>query len=103
MNMPVRGIVNRSTREAAPSNNMPVRGIVNRSTSEAAPSNPLVHRIICEHSAPNLEWFLAEFQKKDFVIVDEFYPDAATGQYVSHGPIALNYRYIGKIKEWARK
>jgi len=83
--------------------NMPVRGIVNRSTSEAAPSNPLVHRIICEHSAPNLEWFLAEFQKKDFVIVDEFYPDAATGQYASHGPIALNYRYIGKIKEWARK
>ena len=39
----------------------------------------------------------------DLIDFDEFYPDAATGQYVSHGPIALNYRYIGKIKEWARK
>jgi hypothetical protein len=81
--------------------NMPVRGTASRSP-ESAPSSHLVHRIICEHEAHNLEWFLAEFQKKDFVIVDEFYPDP-TGQYVSHGPIALNYRFIGKIKEWARK
>jgi hypothetical protein len=39
----------------------------------------------------------------DFVIVDEFYPDPVTKAYKSHGLIALNHRYVGKIKQWDRK
>ena len=70
--------------------NMPVR------------DGAMVHRIICQHPAVNLDAFTKELQTKDYVIVDEFYPDQL-GKYANHGQIALNHRYVGKIKEWKTK
>lgn len=71
--------------------NMPVRS-----------SNTLVHRIICSHSAQSLEEFTEELESVDFLIVEEWYPDERN-EYQNHGPIALNHRYIGKIKVWSKQ
>ena len=71
--------------------NMPVRA-----------SNAPVHRIVCQHKAKSLQEFTMELQQTDFIIVEEFYPDKNTAVYTTHGPIALNHRFIGKIKEWKK-
>ena len=71
--------------------NMPVRA-----------SNAPVHRIVCQHKAKSLQEFTMELQQTDFIIVEEFYPEAHSTIYVNHGPIALNHRFIGKIKEWKK-
>lgn len=76
--------------------NMPVRGSLENKTPA------LVHRLICEHPATSLEQFTKELQTKDYVIVDEYYPDPQTKVYINSGTIALNHRYIGKIKTWDR-
>lgn len=72
--------------------NMPVRS-----------SNTLVHRIICSHPAESLEELLEEIANSDFLIVEEWYPHELTKVFENHGPIALNYRYIGKIKVWSKQ
>lgn len=71
--------------------NMPVRA-----------SNAPVHRIVCQHKATSLRDFTMALQETDFLIVEEFYPEPHSSTYTSHGPLALNHRYIGKIKEWSR-
>lgn len=75
--------------------NMPVR-----STKDRPPE--LIHRIICYHKANTLDEITKELQTKDYLTVDELYPDEQ-GNFKNHGPIALNHRYIGKIKEWRPK
>jgi hypothetical protein len=82
---------------------MPVRGNEKREDSRGVPQPvPLIHRLIVEHPAETLEDFLDILQNFDFVIVEEFFPDPYTKAYTSHGYIALNHRYIGKIKQWER-
>jgi len=71
--------------------NMPVRG-----------GDP-VHRLIVEHPAKSLEDFAHVLMNFDFVIVEEFFPGKFTKDYESHGLVALNHRYIGKIKEWDKQ
>lgn len=71
--------------------NMPVRA-----------SDALVHRIVAKHPAKTLYEFIDILHKVDFVIVEEFYPRPHGSEYVGHGLIALNHRYIGKVKEWTR-
>lgn len=71
--------------------NMPVRS-----------SNAPVHRIVAKHSAVSLGEFIDVLHQGDFVVVEEFYPAPHGSEYVGHGLIALNYRYIGKVKEWTR-
>jgi hypothetical protein len=71
--------------------NMPVRA-----------SNAPVHRIVAKHPANTLLEFIDILHKADFVIVEEFYPVGHSEKYVGHGPIVLNNRYIGKVKEWTR-
>jgi hypothetical protein len=39
----------------------------------------------------------------DFIIVEEFFPGKFSKEYESHGLVALNHRYVGKVKEWDRK
>jgi hypothetical protein len=68
--------------------NMPVR------------NGAVTHRIVCQHPAKSLQEFTMELQQTDFIIVEEFYPKKDTTVYVNHGPISLNHRIIGKIKEW---
>jgi len=58
-----------------------------------------IHQIMCEHSkAKTLEDFVLVLAQSDFTIVDEFYKDNNSSLYYNAGKIALNYRYIGKIK-----
>jgi len=59
-------------------------------------SNNLVHQLHVSHPAKNLEEFVSELCKSDFVIVEEFYK-RDTG-YESRGDIAISYRHIGKVK-----
>ena len=57
-----------------------------------------VHQIIGEHPATTLEDFVHELHVKDFVIVEEFYRRAESRVYDSHGMIAINHLFVGKIK-----
>lgn len=84
---------------------MPVRGSEKRDEPprQIPQAVPLIHRLIVEYPCTDLEDFVQVLQTNDFVIVEEFFPDQYTKSYVSHGHIALNHRYIGKIKEWDRK
>jgi hypothetical protein len=76
--------------------NMPVRG---NDTQNPA----LIHRLVVEYPCTGVIDFLNQTIDDDFIIVEEFFPDPATKTYKSHGLIALNRRYVGKIKEWDRK
>ena len=78
--------------------NMPVRGDPD---SSKPPS--LIHRLVVEHPAKSLAEFAHELMNIDFIIVEEFFPDPVSKAYKSHGLIALNHRYVGKVKEWDRK
>lgn len=71
--------------------NMPVRG------------GDAVHRLIVEHPAKSLSEFAHELMNIDFIIVEEFFPGKFSKEYESHGLVALNHRYVGKIKEWDKQ
>jgi hypothetical protein len=75
---------------------MPTRGGIDKI------SEP-VHRLVVDHPSKSLEEFVHVLMNYDFVIVEEFYPGKFTKEYESHGLIALNHRYVGKIKQWDRK
>ena len=76
--------------------NMPVRG-----NHDVKGQPALIHRIVCSHPAESLEEITAELQTKDYIIVEEWYPNQSN-VYENFGPIALNHRFIGKIKLWNR-
>ena len=62
-------------------------------------ANNLVHQVNIEHAASNsIEEFIIALTENDFVIVEEFYRDPQTGLENSRGVMALNHRYVGKIK-----
>ena len=61
-----------------------------------------IHQIICEHPSSSLEEFVEALQGNDFLVVDEFYRDTEAPRgldnYYPVGSIAINYRYVGKVK-----
>ena len=58
-----------------------------------------IHQIMCEHpQAKTVEEFVLVLGQNDFTIVDEYYKDNNSSLYYNAGKIALNYRYVGKIK-----
>jgi len=58
-----------------------------------------IHQIMCEHpKAKTVEEFVAVLGQNDFTIVDEYYKDNNSSLYYNAGKIALNYRFVGKIK-----
>lgn len=61
-------------------------------------NNNLVHQMMVEHSSKSLEEFVSLLMNEDFVIVEEFYRNPTDGVSYSRGHVALNHRYIGKIK-----
>jgi hypothetical protein len=84
--------------------NMPVRGNIKPfAGSEDSQTPALTHRIIVDYPAQSLVDFLNETIDDDFIIVEEFYPGKFSREYESHGLLAINRRYIGKIKQWDRK
>ena len=62
----------------------------------------LVHRIVCSYPVQSIGEIVDDMNQTDFLVVDEWYPNEQS-QYTNHGPIALNRRFIGKIKEWTNK
>lgn len=60
--------------------------------------NP-VHQMHVEHHSASLDAFVDTLANSDFVIVEEFYKDRTDADYYSRGKVAINYRYVGKIKE----
>ena len=63
-----------------------------------AKSGVSIHQIICEHGAKDLSNFVEALSANDFLIVEEFYKDPQVGTYYSVGHVALNYRFVGKVK-----
>lgn len=62
-------------------------------------NNNLVHQVNVEHTESNsLEEFVEALTSNDFVIVDEYYRDPNTGTENNRGKLALNHRFVGKIK-----
>lgn len=62
-------------------------------------NNNLVHQVNVEHASSNsLEDFINALTDNDFVLVEEFYRDPQTGTENSRGQLALNYRFVGKVK-----
>jgi len=59
--------------------------------------NP-VHQIICDHAASSLAHFVDEMQELGFIIVSEIYRDGDTGEFYAVGDIAINARWVGKVK-----
>jgi hypothetical protein len=84
--------------------NMPVRPKANTSVKANEPNRDgaLVHRIVCEHPADNVGALMAKAADDGYVVVDEYYPDNSR-LYTNHGPIALSYTVIGKVKFWDGK
>lgn len=62
-------------------------------------NNNLVHQVNVEHAeSKSLEDFINALTDNDFVLVEEFYRDPQTGTENSRGQLALNYRFVGKVK-----
>lgn len=58
-----------------------------------------VHQMHVDHKASNsLEDFVDALSNNDFVVVEEFYKDRPDMDYYSVGDIAINHRYVGKVK-----
>lgn len=57
-----------------------------------------VHQLNAEYPVDSLEDFVDELTKHDFVIVEEFYKDPYKSADYSRGQVAINYRFVGKIK-----
>lgn len=65
--------------------------------------NNAIHQIICEYPANGLADFCDALEKREFTIVEEFYKNNEVNfgvdPYYSVGLTAVNYRYVGKVKE----
>ena len=61
-------------------------------------TNNLVHQMAVEHASGSLKEFIDVLSSEDFIIVEEFYKNPNDGVAYSRGFVALNHRYVGKIK-----
>jgi hypothetical protein len=65
--------------------------------------NNAIHQIICEYPATGLADFCDALERREFTVIEEFYKDntipVGTDPYYSVGLTAVNYRYVGKVKE----
>jgi hypothetical protein len=65
--------------------------------------NNAIHQIICEYPATGLADFCDALERREFTVLEEFYKDntipMGTDPYYSVGLTAVNYRYVGKVKE----
>ena len=57
-----------------------------------------VHQIQAEYPVKSLQDFIDALTQNDFVIVEEYYRDQTTKADYSRGFMAINHRYVGKIK-----
>lgn len=59
----------------------------------------LVHQMQVEHKeSKSLDDFVTALNTNDYIIVEEFYKDRADSEYYSRGHVAINHRYVGKVK-----
>ncbi len=62
-------------------------------------SGHLVHQMQVEHKeSASLDDFVNALNNNDYIIVEEFYKDRTDAEYYSRGHVALNHRYVGKVK-----
>jgi hypothetical protein len=60
-----------------------------------------VHQIIADHPAESLSEFAEDLGNDEFIIVQEVYKDNEAGKasnYYNVGFIAINRRFVGKVK-----
>jgi hypothetical protein len=65
----------------------------------ASASNPgtFVHQIFVEHPSKDLRSFIHTILQDEYIIVKELYKDP-DGKFKPSEEIALNYKYIAKVK-----
>jgi hypothetical protein len=56
------------------------------------------HQVICDYPVKDIEGFTQALSNNDFLIVDEYYRDGQTQKHFNAGELAINYRYVGKVK-----
>lgn len=62
-------------------------------------SGHLVHQMQVEHKeSESLDDFVNALNNNDYIIVEEFYKDRTDAEHYSRGFVALNHRYVGKVK-----
>ena len=61
-------------------------------------SGNLVHQVNAEYPVDSLEAFVEALTHNEFVIIHEYYRDQNTREDINRGFVAINYRYVGKIK-----
>ena len=61
-------------------------------------SGNLVHQLNAEYPVNSLDEFVEALTTNDFVIIQEYYRDQTTKEDYSRGHVAINHRYVGKIK-----
>ena len=59
----------------------------------------LIHQIICDYPVNDLAEFIQALSSNDFILVDEYYIDPTSKSYYHVGQVAINYRYVGKVKK----
>lgn len=87
--------------------NVPTRGERSRDrtfkTTDEDDGPNLVHLVYCEHASGSLAEFTKALRENDFVIVTELYKDRVTRSISPKGEMAINYRYIAKIKPYMER
>lgn len=87
--------------------NVPTRGAKNRDRNhhmqEENDGPNLVHLVYCEHASGSLAEFVAALRENDFVIVTELHKDRITKSINPEGEMAINYRYVAKIKPYMER
>lgn len=61
-------------------------------------SGNLVHQMNAEYPVNSIEEFVDALTNNDFVVVEEFYKDPTKNTDYSRGHVAINHRFVGKIK-----
>jgi hypothetical protein len=60
----------------------------------------MAHRVIGAHPAESVMELVEYLNKNDFIVVEEFFFDMTNRVLSQVGPLILNHRIIGKVKEY---
>ncbi len=59
-----------------------------------------VHQVIGDYPVESLQELVEALATEEFIVVEEFYKKPNSNDYRSVGCIALNHRFVGKVKEF---
>jgi hypothetical protein len=90
------GVITQSKRHTPNTQGMDMRFLITMNMPSAAGN--FVHQMNAEYPVDTLEGFVDALTTNDFVVVEEFYKDPYKNTDYSRGFVAINHRFVGKIK-----